>query len=189
MSFRDVDECNQSTRFFGKKLVLVIIISLAGIMTFILLVTGMVFPNADFAYGQFFENSDVRSNITNSSKFSLNSTTSEKSNVSGLVLVSQKLNNASFGYHVLEGQVKNIGNDTAKSVVVTLTIYDKDNRVVGTQFTYPHLRTLKPDHKSTFKMTSSVDNFKGMEYYVISIDWKKPDGSKGYVENAQIYKK
>lgn len=96
---------NPSTRFFERKAVLVII-SLEGIMTFILLVTGMVFPNTDFAYGQFFDQSDARSNVTNSSKFSLNSTTSEKSNVSGLVLLSQKLNNASFGYRVLEGQVK-----------------------------------------------------------------------------------
>jgi len=28
-----------------------------------------------------------------------------------------------------------------------------------------------------------------MEYYQISLEWKKPDGSKGYVENAKIYKK
>lgn len=74
-------------------------------------------------------------------------------------------------------------------MVVTLTVYDKDKVVIGTEFTYPHLRTLNPNHKSTFKMTSSIDNFKGMEYYVISLEWKKPDGSKGYVENAQIYKK
>jgi hypothetical protein len=70
----------------------------------------------------FSTNQTLKSNITNSSKFSLNSTTSEKSNVPGLVLLSQKLNNASFGYRVLEGQVRNIGNDTAKSVVVTLTV-------------------------------------------------------------------
>jgi hypothetical protein len=187
MSFRDVDESNPSTRFFEKKLVLVIIISLAGIMTFILLVTGMVFQNADFAYGQFFENLQTNSNVTNYSKFSSNST-SENSTVAGIVLLRQKLNNASFGYRVLEGQVQNKGNDTAKSVIVTLTVYDKNNGIIGTQFTYPHLRTLKPNHKSTFKMTSSIDNFKGMEYYEISLEWKKPDGSKGYVENAKIYK-
>jgi hypothetical protein len=143
----------------------------------------------NFAYGQFFDKSDAKSNITNSSKFSLNSTTSEKSNVSGLVLLGQKLNNASFGYRVLAGQIQNIGNDTAKSVVVRLTTYDKDKGVIGTDFTYPHLRNLKPNLKSTFKMTSSIDNFKGMEYYEISLEWKKPDGSQGYVQNAKIYKK
>jgi hypothetical protein len=37
-------------------------------------------------------------------------------------------------------------------------------------------------------MTSSIDNFKGMKYYEISLEWKRPDGSKTYVENAKIYK-
>ncbi len=183
----DVDKSNPSTRFFEKKQVLVIIISLAGIMIFILLIAGMVLQNADFAYGQFFDNLQSNSNVTNSSKFSSNSTSSENSTVAGVVLLRQKLNNASFGYRVLEGQIQNKGNDTAKSVIVTLTVYDKNKGIIGTQFTYPHLRTLKPNLKSTF-MTSSNDNFKGMEYYVISFQWKKPDGSQGYVENAKIYK-
>ena len=165
-------------------------ISLATItLTFVLFIGGVQFQNADFAYGQFFENSGAKSNITNSSNFSVSSTTSEKSNVSGLVLLSQKLNNASFGYRVLEGQIQNKGNDTAKSVLVSLTVYDKDKGVIGSEFTIPNVHTLKPNHKSSFKMTSSIDNFKGMEYYQISLEWKKPDGSKGYVENAKIYKK
>ena len=188
MSFRDVDDSNTSTRFFEKKQVLLIIISLAGIMTFILLIAGMVFQNADFAYGQFFENLQTNNNLTNSSKFSSNSTSSEKSTVAGIVLLRQKLNNASFGYRVLEGQIQNKGNDTAKSVVVRLTVYDKDKGVIGTEFTYPHLRNLKPNLKSTFKITCSIDNFIGMEYYEISLEWKKPDGSQGYVGNAKIYK-
>src|SRR5437867_12460739 len=125
----------------------------------------MQFQNADFAYGQFFENSGTKRNITNSSNFSSNSTSSQNSNDSGLVLLSQKLNNASFGYRVLEGQIQNKGNDTAKSVIVRLTVYDKNKGIIGTQFTYPHLPTLKPNLKSTFMMTSSVNNFKGMEYY------------------------
>ena len=176
-----------SGNIFGFKISIAIIS-----LTFVLLllfIGGVQFQNAHFAYGQFFENSDAKSNITNSSNFSLNSTTSEKSNVSGLVLLSQKLNNASFGYRVLEGQIQNKGNDTAKSVVVRLTVYDKDKGVVGSEFTIPHVHTLKPNHKSSFKMTSSIENFKGMEYYQISLEWKKPDGSKGYVENAKIYKK
>ena len=82
-------------------------------LTFVLFTGGMEFQNADFAYGQFFENSDTKSNITNSSNFTSNSTSSENSNVAGLVLLSQKLNNASFGYRVLEGLVQNKGNDTA----------------------------------------------------------------------------
>jgi len=153
-------------------------------ITIILFSAGMVFQKADFAYAQFFENSG--NNGTNISEFSSNST--ESSNATGMVLLSQKLNNASFGYRVLEGLIQNKGNDTAKSVIVTLTIYDKNNSIVGSQFTYPHVRTLRPDLKSTFKMTSSIDNFKGMKYYEISLQWKKPDGSQGYLENAKIFK-
>jgi hypothetical protein len=164
-------------------------ISFAAItLTFVLFSGGIHFQNDDFAYGQFFDDSDTKSIITNSSNFSSNSTSSENSNVAGIVLLSQKLNNASFGYRVLAGQIQNKGNDTAKSVVVRLTTYDKDKGVIGTEFTYPHLQNLKPNLKSTFKMTSSIDNFKGMEYYEISLEWKKPDGSQGYVENAKIYK-
>jgi hypothetical protein len=74
----------------------------------------MQFHNADFAYGQFCEYSDAKSNITNSSNFSLNSTSPENSNVFGLILLSQKLNNASFGYRILEGQIQNKGSDTAR---------------------------------------------------------------------------
>ena len=152
--------------------------------TIILFSAGMVFQKIDFGYAQFFENSG--SNGTNSSVFSSNS--SGSSNATGMVLLSQKLNNASFGYRVLEGLIQNKGNDTAKSVIVTLTIYDKNNSIVGSQFTYPHVRTLRPDLKSTFKMTSSIDNFKGMKYYEISLQWKKPDGSQGSLENAKIFK-
>jgi hypothetical protein len=165
-------------------------ISLAIItLTFVLFIGGMQFQNADFVNGQFFENSGAKSNLTNSSNFSSNSTTSENSNVSGLVLLSQKLNNASFGYRVLEGQIQNKGNDTAKSVLVRLTVYDKDKGVIGSEFTIPNVHTLKPNHKSSFKMTSSIDNFKGMEYYEISLEWKKPDGSQAFVENAKLYEK
>jgi hypothetical protein len=165
-------------------------ISLAIItLTFVLFICGMQFQNADFVNGQFFENSGAKSNLTNSSNFSSNSTTSENSNVSGLVLLSQKLNNASFGYRVLEGQIQNKGNDTAKSVLVRLTVYDKDKGVIGSEFTIPNVHTLKPNHKTSFKMTSSIDNFKGMEYYEISLEWKKPDGSQAFVENAKLYEK
>jgi hypothetical protein len=164
-------------------------ISFAAItLTFVLFTGGMHFQNDDFAYGQFFDNSDTKNNITNSSNFSSNSTSSENTNDSGIVLLSQKLNNASFGCRVLAGQIQNIADYTAKSLIVRLTTYDKDRGVIGSEFTYPHLQNLKPNLKSTFKMTTSMDNFKGMEYYKISLEWKKPDGSQGYVENAKIYK-
>jgi hypothetical protein len=60
-----------SGNIFGFKISIAIIS-----LTFVLLfIGGVQFQNAHFAYGQFFENSDAKSNITNSSNFSLNSTT------------------------------------------------------------------------------------------------------------------
>jgi hypothetical protein len=32
-------------------------------------------------------------------------------------------------------------------------------------------------------MTTSTDDFKGMEYYQVILEWKKPDGSQVYVKN------
>jgi len=157
------------------------------ILTLVLFTGGMQFMYADFAKSQFFENEGTKRNITNSSHFLSNSTLVKNPKSDELVLLRQKLNNASFNYRVLEGQIQNIGNGTAKSIVVRLTVFDKDKGVIGSEFTYPHLHSLKPNLKSTFKMTASNDDFKGMKYYQLSLEWVKPDGSKGYVENAQIY--
>ena len=85
------------------------------------------------------------------------------------------------------GQVKNIGNDTASFVRIDVTTYDKDGGVLGTDFTYASANTLKPNQKSSFELSSSSDNFKGMDYYELSLQWKNPDFTEGYVENAQVY--
>ena len=94
---------------------------------------------------------------------------------------------SSFGYRDLVGQVKNIGNDTASFVRIDLTTYDKNGDVLGTDLTYATANTLKPNQKSSFELSSSSDNFKGMDHYEISLQWRNPDFTEGYVENAQIY--
>jgi hypothetical protein len=150
------------------------------ILTLVLFTGGNGFESADLAYGQFFE--------TNSSNSTSNSTASENPNDAKIVLVSQKLKKASFGYRDLVGQVKNIGNESAESVNILLTVYDKNGGVIGTENTYADVDTLKPGQKSTFKFFASADDFKGMDNYELSLEWSNPDGSQGYVENAKIYK-
>jgi hypothetical protein len=140
---------------------------------------GTQFENNDVAYGQFFE--------TNSSDSTTNSTQSENGNAGDIVLLSQKLKKASFGYRDLVGQVKNIGGDDAESVNILLTIYDKNGGVIGTDSTYADKDTLKPGQKSSFKFFTSSDDFKGMDHYDLSLEWNNPDGSQGYVENAKIF--
>jgi len=152
------------------------------ILTFVSLTTGNGFESAELAYGQFYE--------TNSSDLSSNSTSgqTDDSNAAEIVLLSQKLKKASFGYRDLVGQVKNIGSESAESVNILLTVYDKNGGVIGTDSTYADASTLKPGQKSTFKFFTSSDDFKGMDHYDLSLEWGNPDGSQGYVENAKIYK-
>jgi hypothetical protein len=150
------------------------------ILTSVLFIGGNGFGSAELAYGQFFE--------TNSSDSTTNSTESEDDNAADIVLLSQKLKKASFGYRDLVGQVKNIGSESAETVNILLTVYDKNGGVIGTDSTYADASTLKPGQKSTFKFFTSSDDFKGMDHYDLSLEWSNPDGSQGYVENAKIYK-
>jgi hypothetical protein len=150
------------------------------ILTSVLFIGGNGFGSAELAYGQFFE--------TNSSDSTTNSTESEDANAADIVLLSQKLKKASFGYRDLVGQVRNIGSESAETVNILLTVYDKNGGVIGTDSTYADASTLKPGQKSTFKFFTSSDDFKGMDHYDLSLEWSNPDGSQGYVENAKIYK-
>ena len=106
-----------------------------------------------------------------------------------IVLLSQKLKKSSFGYRDLIGQVKNIGNGSATSIEIGVTVYDKNGDVIGTDSGYAKADTLKPGQKSTFTIMAKSDNFKGMESYELSLEWQGPNyDSQGYVENAQIYR-
>jgi hypothetical protein len=150
------------------------------ILTLASLTAGNGFESPKLTYGQFFE--------TNSTDSTTNSTESEDANAADIVLLSQKLKKASYGYRDLVGQVKNIGNESAESVNIHLTVYDKNGGVIGTDSTYADASTLKPGQKSAFKFFTSSDDFKGMDHYDLSLEWNNPDGSQGYVENAKIYK-
>lgn len=143
--------------------------------------------NTNVVYGQFYtdldENDFVDSNSTNTDLDE-----QLDSDNPYLVLTSQKLKKASYGYRDLVGQVKNIGNSTAEFVKITLNTYDKNGDLIGTDMTYANPNTLKAGQKSSFTISSSTDNFKGMKYYELSLQWDNPDGSEEYIENAQIYK-
>ena len=53
-----------------------------------------------------------------------------------MVLVSQRLKIGTGGDNDIVGEVKNLGNDTAKRVRIDLTTYDNNGDVIGTDFTY-----------------------------------------------------
>lgn len=107
---------------------------------------------------------------------------------SDVVLLSQRLKTGDGAYDNIVGEVKNIGNETAKSVRIGLTAYDDSGDVIGTDSTYSTADTLNSGQKSSFNLLSSKDNFDGMKYYELSLQWQGSDGTKEYVDNAQVFK-
>jgi hypothetical protein len=141
-------------------------------------------------FGQFLQKPETNTSGINSTNTQQNLTSTETKNskLAEVVLLSQKLKKESGGYRDLIGQVKNIGNDTALVVVIRLAVYDKDGNVIGSGYNFADIDTLKPAQKSTFTIMSDAGNFKGMKYYEIALEWSNMDNSKGYVDNAKIYK-
>lgn len=113
--------------------------------------------------------------------------TSTESNNSpaNVTLLSQRLKIGSSGYNDVIGQVKNVGNDTAESIKIGLTTFDKNGEILGTDFGYANAQTLLPNQKSSFDISSQKDNFIGMRNYELSIQWSNSDGTEGYIDNAQ----
>ena len=105
-----------------------------------------------------------------------------------VVLLSQRLKIGTGGNNDIVGEVKNLGNDTAKRVRIDLTTYDNNGDVIGTDFTYSTVDTLKAGQKSSFDLLSSKDNFNDMKNYELSLQWRNPGGTDEYVENAQAKK-
>lgn len=118
----------------------------------------------------------------------LTSTDVKNSNLAEIVLLSQKLKKEDAGYRDLIGQVKNIGDDTALVVVIRLAVYDAAGNVIGTNYNFADIDTLKPGQKSTFTISSDASNFQKMKYYEIALEWSNMDNSKGYVDNTPLYK-
>jgi hypothetical protein len=58
------------------------------------------------------------------------------------------------GYHIIEGQVKNISNESLKSVAAKGTWYAKDGTFITSDDTLIDFDPLLPDQTSTFKVMS-----------------------------------
>jgi hypothetical protein len=159
-----------------------------------MLVSSIFIPGFGFAMLENSIGADAATNTTNTSAGDtdtngVNTTGTESPDHNGsIVLLSQKLKKGIGSYNHLVGEVKNIGNDTAQFVKIGLTTYDKNGGVLGTDDTYAKAQTLKASQKSAFDMVSPKDNFEGMDSYQLYLQWDNPDGSEGYIENAQIFK-
>ena len=157
------------------------------ILATVVMFTISAFQN-NFAFGQFLKDSSTNENGTNSESGNFTSTESGDSNPTDIVVLSQNLKKEESGYRDLVGQVKNIGAGTASSIVVRLSVYDKDGGVVGSDYTDADRDTLPPGQKSTFSFSTESQNFEGMDHYELSLEWVNPDSSQGYKDLAVTYK-
>jgi hypothetical protein len=123
----------------------------------ILISVCIIFQNCNSVNGQFFEYSgstlsNLQPNPNHTSKLNDSGTTE-------LALLNHELKKGSDGKVVIKGQVKNIGNDTAKSILIIFTSYT-DVDMLGTDSA--KLTALKPGENSSFSITTSKDNLMGM---------------------------
>jgi len=157
------------------------------------LIASVTFPNYETAYAQFFDDSEKNNHDINSTDSRSNVTPtgseSEGSNVGEIVLLSEKFKDEDrFGLGRIVGQVKNIGNDSATSISIEATVYDKNGDVITSKNSYTKADTLLPNQKSSFEILAYAEDFKEMESYDLSLRWVNSTGSEVYVDNAQIYK-
>jgi len=117
-----------------------------------------------------------------------NSSSASDNQSANIVLLSHKLKKGEGNYNNVIGQVKNVGNDTLEYVKIGVNVYDKNGDLIGTDSAYAESSTLEPNQKSSFDITSSNDNFEGMDSYELFLSWQNSDGIDRYVDDAQIIK-
>jgi len=85
--------------------------------------------------------------------------------------------------------LKSTGNETADSISIGVTAYDKNGDIIRTEKGYANADNLKPGQKSTFEVNLWKDNFKGMKKYELSLEWGDEGtyGENEFAEDAQIY--
>jgi hypothetical protein len=88
----------------------------------------------------------------------------------GLVVVSDNGFNdndpSSPQYHIV-GEVQNNGQETAKFVEVSATLYDSNNKVIGTESTFTKPNDIEPGQKAPFEITVGTDKVMGGDLSII----------------------
>ena len=87
------------------------------------------------------------------------------------------------------GQVKNVGNGTAKDIRIAYTYYDQNNDILGSEIIYLDISKLLAGQQTSFSnyITDELV-LDRMTHYQLGLTWDDPDGSEVYVEDAQIIK-
>jgi uncharacterized protein (TIGR02588 family) len=69
-------------------------------------------------------------------------------------------------YHIV-GEVQNNGAQTAKFVQVSATLYDSNNKVIGTDFSFTNPSDIDPGQKAPFEITVGTDKVMGGDLGII----------------------
>ena len=65
------------------------------------------------------------------------------------------------------GEVQNNGTQTAKFVQVSATLYDSNNKVIGTDFSFTNPSDIEPGQKAPFEVTVGTDKVMGVDLNII----------------------
>ena len=95
----------------------------------------------------------------------------------GLVIVSDNGfndNDPSLPQYHIVGEVQNNGTQTAKFVQVSATLYDRNNKVIGTDFSFTNPSDIDPGQKAPFEITVGTDKVMGgdlsiIDYYAVQV--------------------
>ena len=62
-----------------------------------------------------------------------------------------------MGYYHIVGEVKNVGDCTASYAEIIATLYDSEDKVIGTSFTFTKLETLAKAKHRLLRLSYLVD--------------------------------
>ena len=73
-------------------------------------------------------------------------------------------------YKTIVGEIMNTGDRTANGVKIIATLYDVNNQIVGTEYTYAEISDLKVGQVSPFKIADISTTF---QTYKLQADWSE----------------
>ena len=86
-----------------------------------------------------------------STDISVNVISSNELNVTSCVIVK-----SSSSYYTIKGTIKNEGAATAKSSKILIRLYDDNNSLIGSDYTYADISDLQPNEESTFSTLINI---------------------------------
>lgn len=117
------------------------------------------------------------SNGSQSTSTSGGSNTSLTQPLNDLVLLSQRYNDERFGDEIV-GEILNNGSITAEFAKVSVSFYDENGAILGSEFTYADPSTLSPGQRAAFTIFITSDTIEDdAETYEFTLQWQDSDSN------------